>query len=380
MPEPTYLRLRYIDWLRGFASLGMIEAHCYDSWLSPSYRAGWFFGTSQFSGTYPAPLFVFLSGIAAALLADHMRRKGVPTNEIAARMIRRGALIFGLGMIFRVQEYILGLPKSPWTDLLRVDVLNMFGISIASMGVVCWLARTRAKTMIFAAAAAAAIALATPPLWTTWRPSWLPWYLESYINGVHIYGVPQPWLFPLFPWMGFAFAGLAIGFVLTSEWGTPRPSRVLLLLAAAGTALFGLSIWLNLCRVRLYAVHDYWHTSPNFFLARLGVLLVMLLGGYAWCRWGPARAGFSPIAQLGQTSLLVYWVHTEFVYGKLSILPKHKQTIATASLGLVVICIAMLLVSMARTRWKGRGAEVFARLFQNGMGIARRAPGPAIEG
>jgi hypothetical protein len=29
--------------------------------------------------------------------------------------------------------------------------------------------------------------------------------------------------------------------------------------------------------------------------------------------------GFSPLIQLGHTSLLVYWVHIEFVYGKYSI-------------------------------------------------------------
>ena len=29
---------------------------------------------------------------------------------------------------------------SPWTDLLRVDVLNILGLSMMLMGVLCWLA------------------------------------------------------------------------------------------------------------------------------------------------------------------------------------------------------------------------------------------------
>ena len=65
-----------------------------------------------------------------------------------------------------------------------------------------------------------AIALLTPPLWTTWRPDWLPWPIESYINGVHNLGAPQAWLFPIFPWSAFAFAGLAVGFLLQSANGT----------------------------------------------------------------------------------------------------------------------------------------------------------------
>jgi hypothetical protein len=61
---------------------------------------------------------------------------------------------------------------------------------------------------------------------------------------------------------------------------------------------------------------------------------------------------------LGQASLLVYWVHIEFVYGRVSILPKRAVGIGTASAGLLVITLAMLALAYARTRMKGRGAEV----------------------
>jgi hypothetical protein len=63
---------------------------------------------------------------------------------------------------------------------------------------------------------------------------------------------------------------------------------------------------------------------------------------------------------LGQASLLVYWVHVELVYGRFSILPKHIQSIRTASLGLLTIFLAMLLLAFLRTRMKGRGAEIVA--------------------
>jgi hypothetical protein len=81
---------------------------------------------------------------------------------------------------------------------------------------------------------------------------------------------------------------------------------------------------------------------------------------YAWCRWGAGQWGFSPLLQLGQTSLLVYWVHIEFVYGRLSILPKRLVDIRTASFGLLAICVAMVLLALWRTRMKGRGAELLA--------------------
>jgi uncharacterized membrane protein len=362
MAQGSQGRIAYIDWMRGLACLLMFQTHCYDSWLGGAARNTGFFRWSQLGGTLPAPLFLFLAGVSFALVTDRMRRKGVSASEIASTTIRRGAEIFGLGLLFRLQEFVLGQPWSPWTDLLRVDILNIIGLALMLMGVACWLVRTRVSNAIFAAFVGAAIAMATPALWTTWRPRWLPWYLESYVNGVHIYGKPQPWLFPVFPWAAFAFAGLAAGFFLISEWATKNLAKATAVAGVAGLALFRLSIWLDARPERLSAVYDYWHTSPNFVLARVGVLLIIVALSYAWCRWGGGQRGPSPLIQIGQTSLLVYWVHIEFVYGRFSILTKRSQSIPMATFGLLIIFSAMVFLSVGRTRTKGRGAEILARL------------------
>jgi hypothetical protein len=209
-------------------------------------------------------------------------------------------------------------------------------------------------TLILAAAATAlVISLLTPLLWTTWRLRFLPWPLESYINGVHNLGTPQPWLFPVFPWTAFAFAGLAVGFILQSPWSRAREARVFVSLGIVGVVLIELSRRIDALPRQLYPVYDYWHTSPEFFLVRLGMLLVILTGTYAWCRWGLAQWGFCPLIQLGQASLLVYWVHIEFVYGRVSILAKHTQTIGGATVGLVIIFLAMLALAYVRTHARG---------------------------
>jgi hypothetical protein len=53
--------------------------------------------------------------------------------------------------------------------------------------------------------------------------------------------------------------------------------------------------------------------------------------------------------------LLVYWVHIVFVYGHLSILPKHEQNIGQATWGIVLITAAMVVLAYLRLRWKRRG-------------------------
>ena len=138
--------------MRGLACLLMFQDHCYDSWLGGGARDTNFIRRSELGGTLPAPLFLFLAGISFALVTDRMRRKGASANEIAGTTIRRGAEILGFGLLFRLQEFLLGQPWAPWTDLLRVDVLNTIGISMMLMGVVCRLAKTRQANAILAAA------------------------------------------------------------------------------------------------------------------------------------------------------------------------------------------------------------------------------------
>lgn len=357
-------RLAYIDWLRGLACLVMFQTHCYDAWLNPQARRTTFFMWSQVGGTLPAPLFLFLAGISFALVTDKLRLQGLAAGGIARVTIGRGAEIFALALLFRAQEFLIALGWAPWSDLFRVDILNTIGMSMMLMGVTCWVAlraggSARARTNLALAATAAAVAIASlaPLLWTTWRLHWLPWPIESYINGVHNLGEPQPWLFPIFPWGGFAFVGLALGFLMTGDFGRKRPVQLIALAGVAGAVIIVVARWIVARPWQIYPGFDFWHTSPEFFAMRVGILGLVLPAAYVWCRWGLGTRGFSPLIQLGRTSLLVYWVHIELVYGRVSILPKHSQTIVGASLGLLTIFLSMLLLSLARTRLAGRGAQ-----------------------
>jgi uncharacterized membrane protein len=359
----TVKRLAHIDWMRGLACVLMFQTHCYNSWLAPDARNSALYAWSQLGGTLPAPLFLFLAGVSSALVTEKLREKGTSRNAIAKTAILRGAEIYGLGLLFRVQEFALGHHWVPWTDLFRVDILNILGLSMMLMGVLCWLTASpagvssRERGIAGGLAAAAAVALITPLLWAH-RFDWLPWPLESYLNGVHVFDRPQPWLFPLFPWSAFAFAGLAVGFFLFSGFAKRNEVFAFAAIGGAGLLACALSMLLDAAPLRLYApaTYDYWHTSPNFFLMRCGVLLMILFFTYAWCRWGLAQKGFSPIIQLGTTSLLVYWVHIEFVYGRFSILPKGRCSMGKATAGLLAIFLGVLALSVLRTRWKKRPA------------------------
>jgi hypothetical protein len=92
---------------------------------------------------------------------------------------------------------------------------------------------------------------------------------------------------------------------------------------------------------------------------------------YGWCRWGAAQIGFSPLIQLGQTSLMVYWIHIEFVYNRLILLPSHGNSIGRAVFGLLYITVFMLVLSMIRTRLKGHGSEILGRFRAAALPVTR---------
>src|SRR6266446_9136943 len=124
----------------------MFQTHCYDSWLGGAARQSKFFMWSQVLGTLPAPLFLFLAGISFAIVTDKLRQKGLPAGQIARTTIRRGAEILALGLLFRLQEFVVSWGWAPWSDLLRVDILNAIGVSMMLMGVVCWAVLSLAST------------------------------------------------------------------------------------------------------------------------------------------------------------------------------------------------------------------------------------------
>jgi uncharacterized membrane protein len=377
-------RLGYIDWLRGLACLLMFQTHCYDAWLGGSARSSKVYIWSQLGGTFPAPLFLFLAGISFAIVIEKLRQKNFSANQIAKRMITRGAEILALGLLFRVQEYAIALGWAPWSDLFRVDILNGIGVSLMMLGVVCWMVLAfvekcspgrrpgnTAGLVTTAVVATTAISALTPLLWTTWRPRFLPWELETYLDGVHNLGQPQSWLFPIFPWAAFAFAGLASGFLLASPRAKKIDAYAFLTIGAGGILMVFTSKFIDSLGLNIYPAYDYWHTSPSFFIIRLGMLLLITTAAYAWCRWGLGEWGFSPMIQLGRTSLLVYWVHIELVYGKFAILPHRSQRVVGASAGLLTIFLAMLALSLLRTHLKGG----FSNLAMSGRSAYLRLHG-----
>jgi uncharacterized membrane protein len=342
-------RRGYLDWLRGVAVLVMIEAHVIDSWTHAADRHTWQYGWSMILGGFGAPLFLFLAGVAVAFSAASKFRKTGDRHAAGAAVARRGLEIFLLAFVFRIQAWILGW-ASPY-GLLKVDILNIMGPSIAAAAAIWALCRSSRERYVWLAAVTAAIALATPFIRATPALAGLPDPVEAYLR-------PRPNLtnFTFFPWAAFVSGGAVVGMLIEASRTMASERRVNRALFAGGLAL-ALGAYAASFRPSIYPHSDFWTSSPAFFAIRLGVMTAFVGVAFAWAQ-RPTASRWSPLQQLGRTSLFIYWIHVEMVYGVIS-MPLHQGlSLRAAWLALFVFWIFMLGCSVAKDRvvatWKRR--------------------------
>ncbi len=346
LEAPAAGRLDSIDWLRGVAVMLMIQTHLYDSWVSPAGKASSLYWWTRYLGGMPSRLFLLLVGVSLAIRFEGQLRKGVDRATMVRGAVRRGLEILGLAYLFRFQEYALSGFWGPPDGLFRIDILNCIGVSIVLVAVVA--APRAGKRQYGAALAAAAIfvgfgAIIGPAHF----PTFIPVAISSYVGGQR----PMSW-FGLFPWGAWTFVGLAVGHVWVRASVDPRrAARVFLATGAVGLALMSVVLLVRAWNpyVIRYPNDVVQQMGPGTFFYRLGLCGVLALVAYAVSRFEAGR--FSMMRQLGRTSLLVYWVHVDLCYGVVSKPLHHRLDMRQATIGFVLMSFAMLLVSLAKTRY-----------------------------
>jgi uncharacterized membrane protein len=341
------LRRGYLDWVRGLAVLIMIGSHLLDSWTADFARDTRAYRWAMLAAGMGAPLFLFLAGIAVPLSAGSKTRR-FRNAAFAARLVaRRGLQLYGLAFLFRGQAWILGLAP-PWT-LLKVDILNIMGPAIVAAAALWRSTGTvRARAVVFGSAAMAA-GLATPFVRAAPLAA-LPDPVEAYLRPV-----PELTHFAFFPFVGFLFAGGVLGVLIDAGI---RESRLNAAFAGSGLVLaigaLAASHW-----PPLHPESAFWTTSLSFFLIRVGVLTVTVAVAYGWAsRPGGERRRWSPLEQFGRTSLFVYWIHVEMIYGLIS-RPVHRSlTLPQAALAFILLTAVLLGCSVVKERlgqrWRAR--------------------------
>ncbi len=337
-------RLAFIDWTRGFAAVIMLQGHVFDSFTRTDLRPKGPFVLSQFLGGMPPAIFLLLTGITFAFLMDSQERRGATSWRRVIGALKRSRYLFLIAFLFRIQLYVFGFPTSPAGELLRVDILNCMGLAMlifAPMAVFTTLERVRLCTIL------GLVVAGLSPLVSMIPPSSVPWMLRSYFFPSYNY-------FGFFPWAAFLAFGLALGSVLRlikqDDMG-----RAMQWTLGVGIGLIIAANYFAGLPYSIYAKSDFWLNSPAMVLIKLGVVLVMLAVAYLWVNLASAQK-WSLFRQIGTTSLLVYWVHIEIVYGRWLGIWKEALSVPQVLTFTVLLIALMTVLSVGRTRIKSVGA------------------------
>ena len=367
------VRHGYVDCARGLAVLIMIEAHTMDSWTRAVDRQGAAYRNAMILGGFAAPLFLFLAGLGVALSAESKLRRSGNAGQASRAVQRRGWRVLGLAFLFRLQAYLVS-PGSPLPALLKVDILNVMGPSIVGAAVLWGAARSRAGRVLACAGAAAAIAMLTPIVRITAWLDWLPDPVELYFRPI-----PGRTNFTLFPWAGFVFAGAAAG-VLIGAARDPRSARRVQAWLAITSVLVGALGYGTSFLPSIYAESNFWTSSPTFFFLRVGIVTAVLPLAYLWSRRlrSAARDLWSPLEELGRSSLFVYWIHVDIVYGLVTWQLHRSLSLGWAVVAYAVLSLFMLALVILKnrivSRWKARPHSA-ATERPSRTPLASRAPG-----
>ena len=325
----------------------MIQAHALDAWTRAADRSSKPFGYLMVLGGFAAPLFLWLAGVGLVLSAEQARARGISRATATKAVVQRGAEIFILAFLFRIQAFIVS-PGSHVVTIFRVDILNVMGPAIATAGLIWGLTRGRRLAALGCGAAATLLAMMTPVLrtaeWVGELPLWLQWYIRPFGDNT---------TFTLFPWAGFLLAGAAYGSLLAPARDNASERRTTLGLTLSGAAVLSIGLY-TATLSSIYTSSSFWTSSPTFFAVRCGVMMLLVAALY-WIQPVAriAGRGFAILETFGRNSLFVYWIHVELVYGYTTWAIHRRLPLAGTAVAYILFCCAMF----AAIRLKKRLAD-----------------------
>ena len=338
--KPT--RLFFLDAVRAFAILMMLQGHFIDSLLKPIYRdkSNAIYNTWEYFRGITAPTFFTITGLVFVYLLLRAKSK----NEDAYRIkkgFNRGLLLIGIGYALRFSFIELFQGKLNLYFIV-IDVLQCIGLSlILLIGLYLF---TLKKEYIFAVLmlVLGTTIFATEPLYRTLHVEGIPKFLANYItkeNGS---------VFTMIPWFGYVCYGAFIA-VLFHKFGHKYRYKQIKI---TGFLVFGVGLMFLSSPVLNYlttvtGIQLFYDSAHyNYLFTRLGNVLVIFGLFYTFERF----LKHAIITKIGQKTLSIYVIHFIIIYGSFTgIGLKHffykSLTPMQAILGALVFMIVVCMIS-----------------------------------
>ena len=300
-------RLYFIDIIRAFAIIMMLQGHFIDTLLAIEYRdlntipfAIWYY----FRGI-TAPTFFTISGLIFTYLLLRAKEKGDEKKRMRKGIIRGFFLIF--------VGYLIRSPILQWLSVsfnnyfLVIDVLQCIGLSLILIIILYFLSAKKTTLFSILSVSIGILIFLTEPLYRGLSFENLPIFISNYIsknNGS---------IFTIIPWFGYIAFGAFLATLFHKNLYKKRfKLKAIISFFITGILLIFYSSYIlseisKVTNIKLFLDS----ASYNYLFTRLGNVFIYFAFFYSLERF----LKFPLILKIGQKTLSIYVIHFIIIYG-----------------------------------------------------------------
>ena len=340
------VRYTFIDLLRGWAIILMIEPHVFNTFLLPELKLTGWFGVVSFINGLIAPAFLFVSGfvfeISSGSKLDDMRKFKLPFWKKLWRIISIILIGYALHLPYKSLSKIVNkATPDQLQQFFAVDVLQCIGVGLLVLFALRLIIRSD-KVYHYTLIILTFFVISMSPLfWKIEFANYMHPVFANYFNRLN------GSLFPLFSWIGFILIGAIFAKYFLDSARKEKEKKFI-----NGTAITGL--------IMLLTGHFFYSglfpgyltsiiPNPVFFVERLGYVLVSASICWYYNNWRNVKKSF--VLDASRESLLIYWLHLVIIYsviwGRKSFasLIGPTLTLVESIAATLILMVAMVLIA-----------------------------------
>lgn len=356
-------RVIFLDLIRAFAVLMMVQGHTVDVLLADYYRdlENIFYSAWQFNRGMTAPLFLFTSGITFTYLF-RLHREPFLKNPRFIKGVKRAALLIFLGYLLRYPTNTIVIfdevTEYQWRVFFTVDVLHLIGFGLLFLLLILFIAeKTKQRDWVIFTAFIVTNLTLHPFFenieWSSFmHPAFAGYFYRK--SGSN---------FPLFPWLSYVFAGGMLGGYLAQHPEVFKTFKFTYRTFLIGVSLIAISM-LGLLFERLVIGTDtFWTTSPMLTLLRFGIVMLIISAFVFAARKMETIPRI--VILLGRNTLLIYVVHLVILYGSpwnlgVIAIANHSFTLLNTFLTVILMWSLMIVMVYLLNRFQIRNKPIDA--------------------
>jgi uncharacterized membrane protein len=341
-------RLVFIDLLRGWATLVMIEVHVVNAMLLSEFRGASWFSALNFINGLVAPSFLFVAGFVFVIASERKIADARRYRSVFWKQIARILLILSVGYLlhlpfFSFQRIVTETTSKGWLVFFQADILHCIAVGLLILFALRLWIREDKPFVVSMLIGGWVFVLAAPFLWEIdFIPLVTP-VVAAYMNGIHYSQ------FPVFPWLAFMlFGGITAVSYITAEQGGRVFSWVRSVLWL-GVGCMVVGALAPLLPVHIPFVSEDIRANPFFFLLRFGIVLLLMVACYAFAESRGTKRSF--VLTVSKESLLVYAAHLMVIYGDFwsgrSLARIFGKTFSIAEAFAAALALMLLMIALA---------------------------------